>query len=182
MNRRLWLKNAYEISILYEWLYIFNLCTLTYTSGPKLSPTLYYWIFKLGRAGRSLHWQQSKLYLPIIIKGSASGDYLAIAHPPTRANCPLHNWTRHIVPEQQQPCTMPVACGVRDWLLPTKSRKQNLKDNSSSRLHTNRLLNHQPHTPSHYNRQTGAPRRVAHSSRWGQAHRRSLDRNYIASL
>ena len=32
-----------------------------------------------------------------ISKGSARGDYLAIAHPPTRANCPLPNRTLHIV-------------------------------------------------------------------------------------
>ena len=88
---------AYEISILYEWFYIFNLCTLYYILDSKLAPTLYNWIFKLGRAGSSLHWQQGWPYLPIIIKGSASGDYLAIAHPPTRANCPLPNRTLHIV-------------------------------------------------------------------------------------
>ena len=133
---------AYEISILYEWFYIFNLCTLYHILDSKLAPTLYNWIFKLGRAGSSLHWQQGWLYLPIIIKGSASGDYLAIAHPPTRANCPLLNWTRHKV--LRATSTLHYACSNRSQGLIFYENSETLlrclaANNNPSRLHTNRI-------------------------------------------
>ena len=120
-----------------------------------------------------------------ISQGSARGDYLAIAHPPSRANCPLLKWSRHIV--LRATSTLHYACSNRSQGLIFHENLETLSrclaaNNNPSRLHTNRLPDQHPHTKSHFKRQTGDPRRVAHSSRWGQAHRRSLDRNYIASL